>query len=372
MDDDWLARHGWVATDDAGAYLRPDELMVAERDLAALPASLSRWLGDPQPATAGVHRVPLRAGSGTDVRALLGDLGDRDGEPIAAPVHLLRAAPRWRGGPADTATPVADAEAPAPADPAATPVTVAVLDTGITAHPWFTDRVWWSQVTPDQLEVLDADADGLPDQQAGHGTFVTGVLARAAPSARVLVHRLLSADGICDEVQLIEALDAVRRRALAAGHRIDLVNLSFGCHTYNDRPSALVAAAVTGLGRQTVLVAAAGNEHTDRPFWPAALKNVIAVGALDATGTHRASFSNSGWWVEACAVGQDVRSAFPLPDGRAGYARWSGTSFAAPVLTGTIARVAAQQDVPVAAAADLVLDRAGRHEAGLGIVIGWP
>jgi subtilisin family serine protease len=369
MDDDWLARHGWVPTDDPSAVLRADQLMVAEADLAALPASLTRWLADPRPATAGVHRVPLRTGSGADVRSLLADLCDRDRPATAAPVHLLRAAPRWRGGPADTPTPVADAAPPAPADPTGARMTVAVLDTGITAHPWFTDRDWWAQVTPDQLEVLDDDTDGSPDREAGHGTFVTGVLLRAAPSARVLVHRLLSADGICDEVHLIEALDGLRRRSLAAGHRVDLVNLSFGCHTYDDRPSTLVSAAIAALGRRTVLVAAAGNSHTDRPFWPAALKNVIAVGALDAAGTGPAEFSNSAWWVEACAVGADVLSAFPLPGGASGYARWSGTSFAAPVVTGAIARVAAQRGIPAADAADLVLDPTGRRESGLGIVI---
>jgi subtilisin family serine protease len=155
-----------------------------------------------------------------------------------------------------------------------------------------------------------------------------------------------------------------------AGERVDVVNLSFGCHTYDDRPSALVSEAVAALGRHTVLVAAAGNSHTDRPFWPAALKNVIAVGALDATGAGAAAFSNNGWWVEACAVGQDVRSAFPLPDGRPGYARWSGTSFAVPAVAGAIARVAAAHRMPAADAADLVLDPTGRHESGLGIVIG--
>jgi subtilisin family serine protease len=369
MDDDWLARYGWVRTDDPSAVVRADQLMVAEGDLAALPAALTRWLADPRPAVAGVHRLPLRAGPGADVRELLGELGDRDGEPIAAPVHLMRAAPRWRGGPADSPTAIAHADPPAAADPDAPAVTVAVLDTGITTHPWFTDRPWWPEVTPDQLEVLDGDADGLPDPQAGHGTFVTGVLLRAAPSARVVVQRLLSAAGVCDEVHLIEALDAVRRRSLTDGSRVDLVNLSFGCHTYNDRPSTLVSEAVAALGRHTVLVAAAGNEHTDRPFWPAALKNIIAVGALDAAGARRADYSNNGWWVEACAVGTDVIGAFPSADGTPGYARWSGTSFATPVVTGAIARTAAALGIPAADAADLVLDPTGRHEPGLGIVI---
>jgi subtilisin family serine protease len=371
MDPDaWLARHGWVRTDDPPAVVRADQIMVAERDLTELPGSLTRWLDDPHPPVAGVHRWPLRAGSGADVRSLLGDLGDRDRHRSAGPVHLLQAAPRWRGGPADAAVIIPDVPAPPPADPNAPVLTVAVLDTGITAHPWFTGRPWWTDVTPDQLEVPDADGDGAPGREVGHGTFVVGVLLRHAPSVQVLVRRLLTPDGVCDEVQLIEALAAVRREAELTGRRVDLLNLSFGCHTYDDRPSLLVAEAVAAMGRRTVLVAAAGNDHTERPFWPAALKNVIAVGALDATGGQRATFSNHAWWVEACAIGQDVRSAFPLPDGTAGFARWSGTSFAAPVITGTIARRAADQGIDAATAADLVLTPTGRHEPGLGTVIG--
>jgi hypothetical protein len=328
----WLDRHRAVRTDDPPALIRADQIMIAERDLAAVPDGLTRWLADPHPAAAGVHRWPLRPGTGADVRALLADLGDRDRHRSAAPVHLLHAAPRWRGGPADDAVVIADAPAPAPSDPDAPPVTVAVLDTGITAHPWFADRSWWTEVTADQLEVPDPDGDGQVGREVGHGTFVVGVLLRHAPSARVVVQRLLSPDGVCDEVQLIEGLAALRRR--------------------------------------TVLVAAAGNDATERPFWPAALKNVIAVGALDATGTGRAAFSNCAWWVEACAIGQDVRSAFPLPDGTAGFARWSGTSFATPVITGTIAHTAAQQRIDAATAADLVLSPTGRAEPGLGTVIG--
>jgi subtilisin family serine protease len=366
----WLDRHRAVRTDDPPALIRADQIMIAERDLAAVPDGLTRWLADPHPAAAGVHRWPLRPGTGADVRALLADLGDRDRHRSAAPVHLLHAAPRWRGGPADDAVVIADAPAPAPSDPDAPPVTVAVLDTGITAHPWFADRSWWTEVTADQLEVPDPDGDGQVGREVGHGTFVVGVLLRHAPSARVVVQRLLSPDGVCDEVQLIEGLAALRRSAESTGRRVDLVNLSFGCHTFDDRPSLLVAEAVAALGRRTVLVAAAGNDATERPFWPAALKNVIAVGALDATGTGRAAFSNCAWWVEACAIGQDVRSAFPLPDGTAGFARWSGTSFATPVITGTIAHTAAQQRIDAATAADLVLSPTGRAEPGLGTVIG--
>ncbi|NED51479.1 peptidase S8 and S53 subtilisin kexin sedolisin, partial [Micromonospora aurantiaca] len=68
-------------------------------------------------------------------------------------------------------------------------------------------------------------------------------------------------------------------------------------------PSPVLRQAIAALGRGTVVVACAGNAATDRPFWPAAMKPVIGVAALD--GADRAWFSNHGWWVDACAQGVD-------------------------------------------------------------------
>ncbi len=110
---------------------------------------------------------------------------------------------------------------------------------------------------------------------------------------------------------------------------------------------------------------------------------MIAVGALDAAAGERAPFSNFGWWVDACAIGERARSAFVEFDGPeqatglfdrdrfTGYAEWSGTSFAAPVVAGEIARAAAENGIPVPDAADLVLDpRTRRVLPDLGVVVG--
>jgi subtilisin family serine protease len=115
-----------------------------------------------------------------------------------------------------------------------------------------------------------------------------------------------------------------------------------------------------------VVVACAGNTASDRPFWPAALKQVIAVAALD--GADRAWFSNYGWWVDACTQGVGLTSCFIQfdgprprvngvdPDRFGGYATWSGTSFATPAVAGAIARMATAEGLPASAAADRILD----------------
>jgi subtilisin family serine protease len=97
------------------------------------------------------------------------------------------------------------------------------------------------------------------------------------------------------------------------------------------------------------VVAAAGNNASPEPFWPAAFKRVVAVGALDATSDEpvRASFSNYGHWVDVYAPGERVHSMYL--DGTyleadkhlahlKGWAQWSGTSFAAPHVAAEIAR----------------------------------
>ena len=154
----------------------------------------------------------------------------------------------------------------------------------------------------------------------------------------------------------------------------------------------------------------AGNDASCRLTWPAALEDVIAVGAIGPHGP--AWFSNHGEWVDACAPGVDIISEFPsfvaegtetppetpekskpiqiaanvkhnlesevVKDFTSGWARWSGTSFAAPAVVGAFARhIGAQkgdQKTPVGdlyerARTDLIEDPALLRFPGYGTVI---
>ena len=84
-----------------------------------------------------------------------------------------------------------------------------------------------------------------------------------------------------------------------------------------------------------MVVAAAGNRGISQVEFPADLPETIAVAAADASGA-RAGFSNYGEEVDLSAPGADVLSAF----GDDYFANWSGTSFAAPLVSGGTALIA--------------------------------
>ena len=304
---------------------------------------------------------------------------------------------------------------------------VAVLDTGVRAHPWLDVRrdpaggylldpvdgfvmddpgiqaaihaeaSFAAEEQGDASRQLIADAWDGPaagdplvgelDDATGHGTFISGIVRQAAPDCRVLSIRIMHSDDVVYEGDLLCALALLADRIAAAENgsmagMVDVVSLSLG---YFDESAAdityssglwQVIQVLLDLG--VAVVAAAGNYSTSRRFYPAAFSlepspvPVISVGALNPNGS-KALFSDGGRWVRAWAAGAAVVSTYPddvngsltpqvrvhthpgrlTPSGgrpddrealdpddfRGGFAAWSGTSFAAPLIA---ARIAAQ------------------------------
>ena len=232
-------------------------------------------------------------------------------------------------------------------DVAGSGVMVGVVDSGIRRHTWYEGAVL---ANPGSIEQLDEDKDGKLSRQAGHGTFITGLILRQAPGATVRVVRVFDEDGVVRVRAAANAIVDLDRRGA------DIINLSFGGYSHRDRMPLAHRKAFSKLRDGTVVVAAAGNhspksktqkERMDRRFWPAAMKRVVAVAALkhdEKTGRFElADFSNFGPWVTLSAVGADLVSTFVFtPDDFVGdkfygWAKWSGTSFAAPIVSGRIA-----------------------------------
>ena len=253
-------------------------------------------------------------------------------------------------------------------------VTVGIVDTGLSPHEWMEDSVL---VSPRDLETELADVsprDGVLDAQAGHGTFIAGLVLRQAPGATIRAVRVLNSRGIADVREVAKAI----ARLGAAG--VDIINLSLGGYTPSNVPPMALQQALATVPTTSVVVAAAGNHDPEdprhkgsaptRPIWPAAMENVIAVGALDRTGRHRAPWSNFGPWVDVYTRGEDLLSTFLEFNAGAesfdGWATWSGTSFATPNVVGAIAARMTTDGVSAAMAARMVLAEAkGRRSYGV-------
>lgn len=277
---------------------------------------------------------------------------------------------------------------------------VAVLDTGIAAHPWLPTAEVDDPLAAEAVVLVDSPLQtmieeagrlggsgsvrapivGYEDRPAieepllgelsthtGHGTFIAGIIRQLAPAAQVYAVRVMHPDGFAHEADLVLALKSIASRVHAGTLTVDVVSLSLGYFHEGDEEGAVTAAiepVLRDLARAGVtVVAAAGNFSTSRPFYPAALASpagpnaapLISVGALNPNST-TARFSNEAPWVNCYASGVAIVSTFPLvrgahsPGARAGrresfdaddfcsgFALWSGTSFAAPALAACLA-----------------------------------
>ena len=216
---------------------------------------------------------------------------------------------------------------------------VAVLDTGVErTHPAVAGHVLpgWNYVddnadTDDVAAGLDADVDGVADSAVGHGTFVSGLVALVAPDARILPQRVLNSDGTGSIFAVAEAI----RDAVTGG--ADIINLSLG--TAQASESNLLRDAIKAAAESGVLVvAAAGNDGSRDRQYPACEDKVIGVGALARDNTTLTAFSSRGAFIDVAAPGEAIVG--PIPGG--GYARWAGTSAAAPIAAGQAALLRSQ------------------------------
>jgi len=318
---------------------------------------------------------------GEDLVCLVRRLRQEFGSYVG-PNHVLFGEQSYHGSPA---TP------PAPAPPGweshpgrgASVGRVGILDTGFAdfAGTGEVDRQVGIDQAPFSVDVPDADPhDGKLDWEAGHGTFIAGQIRHALPDADVVVVKGLDGLGSISEADLCHLM------VLAARRGIDVLNLSLGGYALDDECPSGLAATIAQLVYQhdMVIVAAAGNKGSDRPFWPAASHHVVAVGALNQTDGYPAWFTNFGPWVDACAPGVDRTSWFFRFDGELDavplsgvaedfrfWATWSGTSFAAPQFSAAVCALRAKlaEDgiaIGFREAAVRLLARGRRRVSGLG------
>lgn len=265
-------------------------------------------------------------------------------------------------------------------------VVIGIMDTGVdTGHPDLASKIW---TNPGEIAAngIDDDGNGWIDDLHGwdfgnsdadpnphamfdeigldvgfHGTFVAGIagaathngtgIAGAGWNCKILPLKIADASGDMPLSAVTAAFDYM------AGVPGAVLNMSFGGRGEGvpEYFQPLVD-MVTGAG--VLCVAAAGNDSTNVPMYPAASAGVLAVGATDADN-QRAFFSNYGSWVDVAAPGAMMWSAICRNyaidevsqlfywllfgwDMENPYMYGDGTSFASPLVAGVCGLVRAR------------------------------
>ncbi len=196
-------------------------------------------------------------------------------------------------------------------------VLVGILDSGIMAHPQFDDAY---------IAHIDLVGGGVAGKGAAHGTSVASIISGSegiAPAAELLVVRVLDDQGLGNSFNVAAGI------VQAVDLGVQVINLSLG--VYQDIP--LLRQAVRYADEHGVLlVASAGNDGYSRMPYPAAYPEVLAVTAVDAAG-RQALFPNQSAAIDFAAPGVAVLTA----NEDEGTVLFSGTSAAAPFISGTLA-----------------------------------
>ena len=225
-------------------------------------------------------------------------------------------------------------------------IKVGILDTRLFAHPDLAGRY-----LADHRTLVPAATVSTPDSEA-HATFIAGVVVARAPNADLVVGHVLNAYNICGS-----SWDVATRMAAFADAGVLVLNISFGAVTHDNKPPLVLRRTVQALtAGGVVIVAAAGNHGPKQAkMWPAALDEVVAVGAGARVPGKKdefeaAKFSPRGKWVDLLAPGVGVRSLYKAN----GYATWDGTSFSAAGVSGAIAHLVETRHMTPAQAVELL------------------
>ena len=241
-------------------------------------------------------------------------------------------------------------------------VTVAIIDTGIdTTHSDLKDSIW---VNEDEIpgDGIDNDGNGYVDDVNGwnfvsnsneictgeedsHGTHGAGTIAAAwnnggiagitdSTHVKLMVLKALGgSEGKGSPESVIEAIK------YAEANGADICNLSFGSSNCTPefeaaiRDSKMLFVVAAGNGNQYQI----GYDIDKSPVYPASLPydNVITVGNLLFNGHLDESSNYGATSVDLAAPGTYILSTIPGDS----YAYMSGTSMAAPMVTGAAALI---------------------------------
>src|SRR4030095_11692527 len=250
-------------------------------------------------------------------------------------------------------------------------INIAIVDTGVDAnHPDLAGKV----VLTKSYVNGERSSDTF-----GHGTHVAGIAAAS-------INNGTGTAGICGHCSLMSVKvlgadgsgltsDVASGIAFATDHGARVINLSLGSPS---RTTIIRDALDYALNNNVLPVVAMGNANSDYVGDPAYWYSALSVGALDQRGD-KASFSNFGLQTDVTAPGVAVLSAMPTYSVtlntqygyKLNYDALSGTSMAAPVVSGLAGLLLSKNPTLTARQVKGILESSAGDGAGFDLASGF-
>jgi thermitase len=216
-------------------------------------------------------------------------------------------------------------------------VYIAIIDTGVDAnHPDLSQRMRRNSngtVYGYNAQLNNANTNDFH----GHGTHCAGIAAAQTANGVGIAGVAGTAPVQMMPVKVLNdqgfgtMSDVARGITWAADNGAHVLSLSLGGTAGTQQ---LADAVNYAWNRGCLVVAAAGNNGSNAPFYPAFYENALAVAASDPDD-RLTNFSQYGAWVDIAAPGSNILSTLPSN----AYEAWSGTSMACPHVAGAAALI---------------------------------
>jgi predicted GH43/DUF377 family glycosyl hydrolase len=238
---------------------------------------------------------------------------------------------------------------------------IAIVDGGTNIrHPDLADNIWTNETEVNGIESVDDDGNGYIDDlygwnfanesgdptglkdtpvNANHGTRNAGIVSAISDNligvAGVSWNATVMSINVSSETNDGSIAHGIDGIIYAVENGADVINCSWGGYDIYSRYEQDIIKHADSLG--VVVIAAAGNDNTDQPFYPASYDNVLSIAGTD-TNDNKWSGSNYGPNIDLAAPAESIYG----PVSKESYGTAVGTSLSAPLVAGVAGLVKAQ------------------------------
>ncbi len=213
-------------------------------------------------------------------------------------------------------------------------ITVAVIDSGVNKnHELFKGRI-----IETYINTSGSGKRNSTDDDYGHGTEVAGIIADSTlENVSIKPYKVIDEHGQGTVATVAAGI------ICAVNDNVDIINISLG---FYEDSELLHDAVKKAIAHDITVVAAAGNNSTDKPYYPSSYDGVLRITAINSAG-NVANFSNFGSHVDFAAPGVKIKTA----NMNGGYSIVDGTSLAAPFVSSLAAMI--KSVIPLSSSEDI-------------------